>query len=61
MVENRKTTSGQVSHFHRHHESNKTVTVSPEKTCNDVNLSVTTKNTAAIPLNFPEVGKIAGT
>ena len=31
VIENRITTSGQASYFHRHEESNKTVTASPEK------------------------------
>ena len=39
-IENRKITSGQTSYFHHHKESDKTVTASPEKICDEVNLPV---------------------
>ena len=53
VIENRKSTSGQVSYFHCHEGNNKNVTVSPEKTC-EVNLPVTTNNIATTPLDVTE-------
>ena len=51
VIKNRKPTSGQASYFHLHEESNKTITTSPEKTFDEVNLPVTTSNITATPLN----------
>ena len=54
VIENRKSTSGQASYFNLHEESNKTVRTSPEKTFDEVNLSVTTCNITTTPLNVVE-------
>ena len=53
VTENRKTTSGQALHFHRGVESNKTLTASPGKTCDEVNLFATTNNITATARNVP--------
>ena len=54
VIENRKPTSGVASYFHLHEESNKTVTTSPEKTFDEVNLLVTTIKITATLLNVVE-------
>ena len=53
VIENRKSMSGQVSYFHCREESNKNVTVSPEKSC-EVNSPVTTNNITTTPLDVTE-------
>ena len=45
--------SGQI-YFHPHEESNKTITVSPEKTCDEVNLPVTANNITTTPTDIAE-------
>ena len=55
VIENKKITSAQASCFHHHEERNKTVTASPEKTCDESNLAVTTNNITTNPLDVPEV------
>ena len=44
-----------MSYFHRHEESKKTVTASPEKTYDEVHLPVTTNSFTATPFDVPEV------
>ena len=54
LFESRRTASGKASYFHLQKESNKTVTATPKKTCQEVNLSITTNNITTTSLDVLE-------